>query len=76
MTPIGQRESAWPWRTDTAQTSLGPITVSTTLTTVTGASTRSTWLTGQCPAPLLQQRSVSVCSLNVWCTRGLPSGCL
>lgn len=47
MTPIGLKESVWPWRTDTARTSLGLTTASTTLIIVTGASTRITWLTGQ-----------------------------
>lgn len=61
MTPVGQKESAWPWRTGTARTSLGLITVSTTSTTVTGAGTRSTELTGQCPTPL-QQGWVSISS--------------
>lgn len=50
---IGQKASVWRWRTDTAQTSLGLITASMTLTIETGASTRIMWLTGQhpsCPA--------------------------
>ena len=50
---IGQKASVWPWRTGTAQTSLGLITASTTLTIETGANTRTMWLTGQHP-PLLQ----------------------
>lgn len=60
MMCIGRKENVWPWRTGTAQTSLGMITASTTLTIVTGASTRTMWLTGQRSAPCLQQGQTSV----------------
>lgn len=50
---IGRKASVWPWRTGTVPTSLALITASTTLTIETGASTRTTWLTGQ-HHPLLQ----------------------
>lgn len=43
---IGQKASVWLWRTGTAQTFLGQITASTTLTIETGASTRTMCLTG------------------------------